>query len=84
MMVDNTVLQGQGVALGVDNANSGTAGSALFNGHPNGSVVHGVGIAITWVEEVKRFFSEIKPVILIEVSGSIAAENFLKLMLERR
>ena len=49
-VVGNPVFQGQGVANGGDNAQSGPAATSLFVGHPNGTIVHRVGIPITWIQ----------------------------------
>ena len=83
VVTGNSATQGDGVADGIVATDACTSASTLLDGHADGPIVHRIGIAIRWIQEVKALFGEVEAAHLVEVLRGIFSKNVLKLMLER-
>ena len=53
--------------------------TALFEGHANGSVIRGIGIAITRVKKVEPFFGKIEPSVGVEIFCIVFPYQYLEI-----
>ena len=79
----NSATQGDRISNRIVATDACTSSSTLLDGHADSAIVHGIGIAIRRIEQVKAFLSEVESAHLVEVLRGIFSKNILKLMLER-
>ena len=82
MLVGNPLGEGERVAVGNDDAQSGEAATALLIGHADGALVGRPGVAIARVEQIEDFAGVVQAEILVEITGVVAADLHLELTLE--
>ena len=78
----NSATQSDRIADCIVATDACTSAATLLDSHADGPIVHGIGVSIRGIQQIKALLSKVEATHLVEVLRGIFSKNVLKLMLK--